>query len=96
MFESVEQPKTAACPPCRALSCALLRWWGRTGAKLFYLSGLRNGKFLAREVLNLARFISVMKFRPLTWRLAHPYLLTDRFEVGSQSSRFRFNTIPNK
>ena len=52
-----------------------------TGAKLFYLSGLRNSKFLAREVLNLARFISVMKFRPLTWRLGHPYLLTDRFEV---------------
>ena len=51
------------------------------GAKLFYLSGIRNGKYLQREVLNLARFISVMKFRPLSWRLAHPYLLTDRFEV---------------
>ena len=37
------------------------------GAKLFYLSGLRNGKYLRREVLNLARFISVMKFRPLSW-----------------------------
>ena len=47
---------------------------------------MRNGKFLAREVLNLARFISVMKFRPLTWRLAHPYLLTDRFEVGGKTS----------
>ena len=36
---------------------------------------------MKREVTNLARFISVMKFRPLTWRLEHPYLLADRFEV---------------
>lgn len=28
-----------------------------SGAKLFYLSGLRNGKYLKREVHNLARFI---------------------------------------
>ncbi len=52
-----------------------------TGAKLFYLTGLRNGKYKKREVLNLARFISVMKFRPLSWRQAHPYLIVDRFEV---------------
>lgn len=52
-----------------------------TGAKLFYLSGMKNGKYMKREVLNLARFISVMKFRPLNWRMAHPYLLTDRLEV---------------
>ena len=52
------------------------------GAKLFYLSGMRNGHYLKREVLNLARFISIMKLRPLAWRTAHPYLLTDRFEVG--------------
>lgn len=52
-----------------------------TGAKLFYLSGMRNGKYLQREVLNLARFIAVQKFRPLTWRQAHPFLLADRFEV---------------
>lgn len=51
------------------------------GAKLFYLSGMKNGKYMKREVLNLARFISVMKFRPLSWRQAHPYLLTDRLEV---------------
>ena len=54
------------------------------GAKLFYLSGMRNGHYLKREVLNLARFISIMKLRPLAWRTAHPYLLTDRFEVGSR------------
>ena len=42
---------------------------------------MKNGKYMKREVLNLARFISVMKFRPLSWRMAHPYLLTDRLEV---------------
>jgi hypothetical protein len=26
-------------------------------------------------VLNLARFIAIAKFRPLTWRTAHPYLV---------------------
>jgi hypothetical protein len=39
------------------------------------------GKYLKREVLNLARFISTMKSRPLTWRLVHPYVLADRMEV---------------
>lgn len=29
---------------------------------------------------NLARFVSIAKFRPLTWRINHPYLLADRFE----------------
>ena len=97
------------------------RFWAEVypGAKLFYLSGLRNGKYLKREVrrmrarnvhactqadtyahahahaphtqahgkhahaqvLNLARFISVMKFRPLSWRQAHPFLIADRFEA---------------
>ena len=51
------------------------------GSKLFYLSGIRHGKYLKREVLNLARFISTAKTRPINWRLSHPYLLTDRFEV---------------
>ena len=62
-------------------ACDRLRSFVNAGAKLFYLSGIRNGKYLQREILNLARFISVMKFRPLSWRLTHPYLLTDRFEV---------------
>ncbi|KAJ4850913.1 hypothetical protein Tsubulata_046118 [Turnera subulata] len=58
------------------------RFWTETcdGAKLFYLSGLIHGKYPKREIHNLARFISVMKFRPLTWRTSHPYLLVDRLE----------------
>ncbi|KAM7500049.1 hypothetical protein LguiA_024463 [Lonicera macranthoides] len=58
------------------------RFWTEIydGAKLFYLSGLIHGKYAKREIHNLARFISVMKFHPLSWRAAHPYILVDRFE----------------
>ncbi|KAF5838557.1 BMS1-like protein [Dunaliella salina] len=58
------------------------RFWTEIydGAKLFYLSGLQHGKYLKREVLNLARFISVTKTRPLTWRIVHPYMVADRME----------------
>ncbi|XP_078159429.1 P-loop containing nucleoside triphosphate hydrolases superfamily protein [Carex rostrata] len=58
------------------------RFWAEImhGAKLFYLSGLMHGKYVKREVHNLARFISVIKPTPLTWRMAHPYLLVDRLE----------------
>ncbi|GMM34387.1 GTPase [Saccharomycopsis crataegensis] len=56
------------------------RFWTEVykGAKLFYLSGVINGRYPDREILNLSRFISVMKFRPLKWRNDHPYLLVDR------------------
>ncbi|XP_076753428.1 ribosome biogenesis protein BMS1 homolog [Xylocopa sonorina] len=58
------------------------RFWTEVyaGAKLFYLSGLVHGEYLRTEVKNLSRFISVMKFRPLTWRTMHPYILADRVE----------------
>ena len=74
---------TASCAllPCPRTCRRSLAGLPATGAKLFYLSGMRNGKYLQREVLNLARFIAVQKFHPLTWRQAHPFLLADRFEV---------------
>jgi ribosome biogenesis protein BMS1 len=58
------------------------RFWTEIyqGAKLFYLSGLVNGRYPKGEILNLSRFISVMKFRPLVWRNTHPYVLVDRME----------------
>lgn len=58
------------------------RFWTEVyaGAKLFYLSGMVHGEYLRNEIKNLGRFISVMKFRPLTWRSTHPYLLADRLE----------------
>ena len=58
------------------------RFWSELyqGAKLFYLSGVVNGRYPDREILNLSRFLSVMKNpRPLIWRNSHPYCLADRF-----------------
>lgn len=58
------------------------RFWSELyqGAKLFYLSGVINGRYPDREIHNISRFISVMKNpRPLVWRNSHPYCLADRF-----------------
>ena len=58
------------------------RFWAEIhgGAKLFYLSGLINGSYPKNEVHNLALYVSRLKFRPLVWRSAHPYVLADRVE----------------
>ncbi|CAG9132587.1 unnamed protein product [Plutella xylostella] len=58
------------------------RFWTEvySGAKLFYLSGIVHGEYLRNEIKNLSRFISVMKFRPLSWRMTHAYMLADRLE----------------
>ena len=58
------------------------RFWTEIyqGAKLFYLSGVLNGRYPDNEILNLSRFIAVIKFRPLVFRNSHPYLLADRME----------------
>lgn len=58
------------------------RFWSELyqGAKLFYLSGVVNGRYPDREIMNMSRFLSVMKNpRPLIWRNTHPYCLADRF-----------------
>lgn len=58
------------------------RFWSElyAGAKLFYLSGVINGRYPDREVLNMSRFLTVMKKpRPLVFRQSHPYCLADRF-----------------
>uniref|UniRef100_A0A8C9F9Z7 BMS1 ribosome biogenesis factor n=1 Tax=Pavo cristatus TaxID=9049 RepID=A0A8C9F9Z7_PAVCR len=57
------------------------RFWTEVypGAKLFYLSGMVHGEYQKQEIHNLGRFISVMKFRPLTWQTSHPYVLADRY-----------------
>ena len=59
------------------------RFWTELyqGAKLFYLSRLaQEGQYMNQEISNLARFISVIKFRPIMWRQNHPYVLVDRVE----------------
>ncbi|KAL4099285.1 hypothetical protein PRIC1_007125 [Phytophthora ramorum] len=58
------------------------RFWTEIyqGAKLFYFSGISANKYPKGEIQNLSLYISRMKFRPLTWRNSHPYMLADRFE----------------
>ncbi|KAL6533954.1 Glycoside hydrolase 2 (Mannanase, beta-galactosidase) [Orobanche hederae] len=70
------------------------RFWTEIydGAKLFYLSGLIHGKYTKREVHNLARFISVMKFPPISWRVSHPYILVDRFEDVTPPEKVQLNS----
>lgn len=67
------------------------RFWTEiyAGAKLFYLSGVLNGRYPDSEIQNLSRFISVMKFRPLVFRNTHPYLLADRVEDLTPRERIR-------
>ncbi|EEC51214.1 ribosome biogenesis protein BMS1 [Phaeodactylum tricornutum CCAP 1055/1] len=58
------------------------RFWTEIydGAKMFYFSGVINGKYLKNECKQLTLFISRVKYRPLVWRNTHPYVLVDRHE----------------
>ncbi|EGC30096.1 hypothetical protein DICPUDRAFT_158216 [Dictyostelium purpureum] len=69
------------------------RFWTEIyeGAKLFYLSGVIHGKYPKVEIHNLARFISVANFVPLTWRNTHPYVYVDRFEDTTDPEVLRNN-----
>ncbi|XP_030425225.1 ribosome biogenesis protein BMS1 homolog [Gopherus evgoodei] len=69
------------------------RFWTEVypGAKLFYLSGMVYGEYPKQEIHNLGRFISVMKFRPLTWQTSHPYVLADRMEDLTNPEHVRVN-----
>ncbi|EGG15440.1 BMS1-like ribosome biogenesis protein [Cavenderia fasciculata] len=67
------------------------RFWTEVyqGAKVFYLSGILHGKYPKQEIHNLARFIAVAKFIPLSWRNTHPYVHVDRFEDITDPERVK-------
>ncbi|ORX35996.1 hypothetical protein BD324DRAFT_642702 [Kockovaella imperatae] len=69
------------------------RFWTEIyqGAKLFSLSGVLNGRYPDTEINLLSRFISVMKFRPLVFRNAHPHLLVDRLQDLTPREQLREN-----
>ncbi|ORY32316.1 hypothetical protein BCR39DRAFT_523914 [Naematelia encephala] len=69
------------------------RFWTEIyqGAKLFSLSGVINGRYPDAEINLLARFISVVKFRPLVFRNQHPYLLADRLQDLTPREAIRAN-----
>ena len=51
-----------------------------------------HGQYPKTEIHNLGRFISVMKFRPLEWRSAHPCVLVDRVEDLTDPQAIRVNS----
>ncbi|KAA0203482.1 hypothetical protein HAZT_HAZT010442 [Hyalella azteca] len=59
------------------------------GAKLFYLTGMIRDEYMLHEVKNLSRFIAVSKFRPLTFRSSHPYVVVDRWEDLTDAEALR-------
>ncbi|CAF1346890.1 unnamed protein product [Rotaria magnacalcarata] len=71
------------------------RFWTEIyqGAKLFLMSGMKNGEYIQRDVQNLARFISVMKFKPSTWKTAHPFVVADRMEDLTEPELIRTNPL---
>ena len=59
------------------------RFWTEIykGAKLFFVYGVQpNEIYNKRDTQKIAQQITVMKFRPLTWQVNHPYVLVDRLE----------------
>ncbi|KAJ1863425.1 Glycoside hydrolase 2 (Mannanase, beta-galactosidase) [Coemansia sp. RSA 989] len=74
------------------------RFWTEVydGAKLFYLSGVENGRYLDREILNLSRFVSVVKLRPLAWRSTHPYMMVDRVQDLTDPELLESNPKANR
>ncbi len=69
------------------------RFWTEIyqGAKLFFLSGILHNRYLPIETMNLSRFISISKLRPLIWRNSHPYVVADRFEDLTPPEQVRQN-----
>ncbi|KAM3139101.1 hypothetical protein pb186bvf_008699 [Paramecium bursaria] len=56
--------------------------------KLFYLSALKNDYYLKQDIINLARFISIIKITPVRWKTDHPFILVDRYEEQEEKTTF--------
>ncbi|KDO24224.1 hypothetical protein SPRG_09858 [Saprolegnia parasitica CBS 223.65] len=71
------------------------RFWTEIyqGAKLFYFSGIVSNKYPKGEINNMMLYIARIKFRPLTWRNSHPYLLVDRFEDVTHPDAIQQNPV---
>jgi ribosome biogenesis protein BMS1 len=55
------------------------------------LTGLVNNEYRKHEVHNLARFISVMKFKDIGYRTNHPFVIADRLEDLTKPDLIRQN-----
>jgi ribosome biogenesis protein BMS1 len=73
------------------------RFWVEVceGSKVFFLSGTRNDLYTPKDTLNLGRFLSLVKTRPLTWKTTHAGVLVDRYEdLTNPESIKKDPTIP--
>lgn len=60
------------------------------GAKMFYIGGiLQSGKYPRNEMRQLALYVNRVKYRPLSWRNAHGYVVVDRVDDATPGSRLR-------
>ena len=41
---------------------------------------INNFHAINNQILNLARFISIIKYKQIDWKANHPFILIDRFE----------------
>lgn len=69
------------------------RFWNEIykGSKIFPITGIMNNTYLKKDTQKIARHLSVIKFRPLTWQSNHPYLLVDRIEDLTDQDRIKNN-----
>lgn len=67
------------------------RFWTEIykGAKLFFATGVTHGLYGKRDTQTIARYVSVMKFRPLSWQTAHSYVVVDRLEDLTDPEQLR-------
>lgn len=67
------------------------RFWTEIykGAKLFFATGVMHGLYGKRDTQTIARYVSVMKFRPLSWQMTHSYVVVDRLEDLSDPEQVR-------
>lgn len=74
------------------------RFWTEIykGAKLFFCSGVMHGLYGKRDTQNIARQVSVMKFRPLSWQTSHPYIVVDRLEDLTDPDKVRRDKNANR
>mmetsp|Transcript_56299 Transcript_56299/g.127990 ORF Transcript_56299/g.127990 Transcript_56299/m.127990 type:complete len:849 (+) Transcript_56299:678-3224(+) len=51
------------------------------------MSGIEYGRYARKDILGLVRLILNIKYLPLSWRAAHPYILAHRFEDATEATR---------
>lgn len=62
-------------------------------SKLFFTGGFKNKYYLHHDVINIARFLSVILPRKTEWKKDHPHMIIDRMEVLTEGVLHDENVI---